>query len=163
MTLAQGLTAISLMCNCVVPSDDWTSLGPSLHSLIILTGGVSIDPGLKESYIFLWVLGCVFPRFLITTRVTHTGHFHIHTHNKFRLLHHHTKLRDHFWQTSRQASSQHDARRVIPQDLRPGSPRRGHEASSWVCIFHAGMRKLETRPQTAVRRCPSCSFAICAH
>ena len=52
MTLAQGLIAISLICNCVVPSDDWTSMGLSLHSLIILTGGVSIDPGLKESYIF---------------------------------------------------------------------------------------------------------------
>ena len=64
MTLAQGLTAISLMCNCVVPNDDWTSLGLSLHSLIILTGCVSIDLGLKESYICLWVLGCVFPCFL---------------------------------------------------------------------------------------------------
>ena len=126
MTLAQGLTAVSFICNSVVPSDDWTSMGLSLHSLIILTGGVSIDPGREESYIFLWVLGCVFPRFLVTTRVTHTEHFHIHTHDKFRLLHHHTKLRDH-------------ARRVIPQDLRPGSPRRGHVPplgceSSTLCV-----------------------------
>ena len=97
MTLAQSLTAISLMCNCVVPSDDSTSFGLSLHSLIILTGYVSIDLGLKESYIFLCVLGCVFPRFPVTTRVTHTEHFHIHTHNTCRLSHHHTKLRDHFW------------------------------------------------------------------
>ena len=63
MTMAQGLIASSIICNSVVPSDDWTPMGLSLHSLIILTGGVSIDPGLEESYIFLWCLGCVFPSF----------------------------------------------------------------------------------------------------
>ena len=137
MTMAQGLIAISFICNSVVPSDDWTPMGLSLHSLIILTGGVSIDPGLEESYIFLWGLGCVFPRFLVTTRVTHTEHFHIHTHNKCRLSHHHTKLRDHsgFFLAC--------PRRVFPHDLRPGSPRRGHVPPLWVWVFHAvrGMQR----------------------
>ena len=69
MTFAQDsrLKASSLICNTVVPSDAWKSLELSLISLIIMTGSVSIDPDLKkESYIFLWVLGCVFLRFLVT-------------------------------------------------------------------------------------------------
>ena len=38
MTFAQGHIAFSFICNSVVTSDDWTSLGLSLYSLIILTG-----------------------------------------------------------------------------------------------------------------------------
>ena len=49
MTLAQGLIAFSLICSSIVPSDDWTSVGRCLHWLIILTGGVSIDLGLKKN------------------------------------------------------------------------------------------------------------------
>ena len=60
MTLALGQCA---------PSDDWTSLGLSLFSLIILTGGVSIDPGKKNHTSFCGFLFVCFPRFLVTNKL----------------------------------------------------------------------------------------------
>ena len=56
---------VELVFHCA-PSDDWTSLGLSLYSFIILTGFVSIDPGLKRIIHFFvgsWL--CV-SRFLVT-------------------------------------------------------------------------------------------------
>ena len=59
--MAQVTQAFSFICNsvvnrCVRQLTIGRPWGLSLHSNIILTGLVSIDPEKKESYIFLWVL-----------------------------------------------------------------------------------------------------------
>ena len=62
--------------------------------------------------------------------------------------------------TSRQASFQHDARRVILHDLRPGSPRRGHVPplgceSSTLCV--------ECKGNTSTTSSSSVPFVLLRH
>ena len=59
------------------PSDDWTSLGLSLYSLIILTGGVTIDLPKRIIHLLVGSWLCVSSRHR-HERDTHTEHFNFH-------------------------------------------------------------------------------------
>ena len=58
------------------PSDDWTSLGLSLYSFIMLTGCVSVDPE-EKNHTFSWVLVLCLS-YSRHVRVAQKEHFHIH-------------------------------------------------------------------------------------
>ena len=71
------LCTLNLFFFCA-PSDDWTSLGLSLYSFIILTGFVSIDSWPEiESYMFVGFWLCV-SSFLVTNElhIQNTFGFH---------------------------------------------------------------------------------------
>ena len=59
------------------PCHDWTSLGLSLYSFIILT--VCVGIALETRIILFWrVLGCVFPRFFVTNELHIQNTLHNH-------------------------------------------------------------------------------------
>ena len=158
MTVAQGLIAYSFICNSVVPSDDWTSMGLSLHSLIILTGVVSIDPEQKRIihlFVCSWLCVSSFPRDDTSYTYRTLSHPHPQQIPPFTSPY---QIARPLLVTSRQASSWHDARRVIPQDLRPGSPRRGH-----VPPLGCESSTLECKGNTSAPSSSSVPFVLLHH